>query len=221
MRNERIEKTEKFLKELFADSDYFKEHPDAMNYRLEHSYRVAHIGKEIAEAEGMGAERMIVACLLHDVAYCLDFSKIEGGYKEHGRKGAVIARPFLYELGYSEKEVEEVCYGIAIHVDDEADHEGERTLFALTIGDADNIDRFDVFRIYEALENARFWYMPLDERNDFVNQRLEGLERCKKVNCATDTAEKLWQNKLDFQIEFYTRLKKQVSCSTWWSVHDK
>ena len=221
MRNERIEKTEKFLKGLFNESDYFKEHPDAMNYRLEHSYRVAHIGKEIAEAEGMDVERMIVACLLHDVAYCLDFSKIKGGYKEHGRRGAAIARPFLSELGYSEKEVEEVCYGIAIHVDDEADFEGERTAFALTIGDADNIDRFDVFRIYEALDNARFWNMTLEERNDYVGSRLEGLERCKKVNCATDTAEKMWQEKLSFQTEFFSRLKKQVANSTWWSVHSK
>ena len=221
MRNERIEKTEQFLKGLFNDSEYFKKDPYAMNYRLEHSYRVAHIGKEIAEAEGMDAERMIVACLLHDVAYYLDFSKIEGGYREHGRKGAAIARPFLYELGYSEKEVEEVCYGIAIHVDDESDFEGDRTVFALTVGDADNIDRFDVFRIYEALENEHYWKMSIDERNDFLNRKLENLERYKKMNCATKTAEKMWQEKLAFQTEFFTRLKHQNANSTWWSVHDK
>ena len=221
MRNERIEKTEKFLKEKFSGSEYFKDHPDSMAYRIEHSYRVAHVGKEIAEAEGMDAERMIVACLLHDIGYCVDFGKLEEGYKDHGREGARIARPFLYELGYGENEVEEVCYGIAIHVDDEADFEGERTAFALTIGDADNIDRFGAYRIYEALEYSAFSSMTLEERTDWLNKRLEGLKKLKEVGCCTETAEDMWQEKLDFQLEFYGRLKKQMSDSNWWTVHDR
>ncbi len=221
MKNVRIEKTESFLKEKLSSLEYFKQHKDALEYRLDHSYRVAHIGKAIAEAEGMDPERMVVACLLHDVGYCADFSKIEGGYREHGRVGAAVARPFLRELGYSENETEEICYGIAIHVDDEADFEGKRTAFALTIGDADNIDRFDVFRIYEALENAGYFGLSLEEKNDYVDRRLAGLEKLKKMNCATETAERMWQDKLGFQTEFFTRLKKQVANSTWWSIHDK
>ena len=48
--------------------------------------------------------------------------------------------------------------GIAIHVDDEADFEGERTALALTIGDCDNIDRFDTYRymiicVHKSLKN--------------------------------------------------------------------
>ena len=221
MSNDRIEKSEKFLKDKLAGSEYFKHHPDALAYRLEHSYRVAHIGKAIAEAEGMDAERMIVACLLHDVGYCEDFSKIEGGCRSHGRVGAEVARPFLYELGYSREEVEEVCYGIAIHVDDVAGFEGKRTVFALSIGDADNIDRFGTYRIYEALENAGFSKLSLDEKNDFVNRRLEDLHKLKGVNCATDSAERLWQKRLDYQIDFFTRLKKQLADSLWWSIHNK
>ena len=220
MSNDRIEKTERFLKEMFSTSGFFKVNPEAMEYRIEHSYRVAHIGKEIAEAEGMDPERMAIACLLHDVGYYLDF-KEKDDYTEHGRIGASVARPFPKTLGYSDAEVEEVCYGIAIHVDDKADFEGERTIFALTIGDADNIDRFDAFRIYDTLEKAHYWDMHLEEKNDFVDCRLQSLERCKKVNCATDTAERMWQDKLDFQIEFFTRLKHQLANSTWWSIHNK
>ena len=38
------------------------------NYRWEHTLRVAHYGRLIAEAEGLDLERSIVACLLHDIA---------------------------------------------------------------------------------------------------------------------------------------------------------
>ena len=37
-------------------------------YRLAHSYRVANIGKEIAEKEGLNVEDLIIACLLHGVS---------------------------------------------------------------------------------------------------------------------------------------------------------
>lgn len=37
-------------------------------YRLAHSYRVANIGKEIAEKEGLNVEDLMIACLLHDVS---------------------------------------------------------------------------------------------------------------------------------------------------------
>ena len=220
MKNERIEKTEQFLKDKFSGSVYFKDHPEDMAYRLEHSFRVSHIGKEIAKAEGMDAERMVVACLLHDIGYCIDFGENESGYRDHGRVGASIARPFLTELGYSKEEVEEICYGIAIHVDDEADFEGERTVFALSIGDADNIDRFDAYRIYEGLEHVHFSDMSLEEKNDYVDKRIEGLKKLKKMAFSTDTAEKMWISVLNFQSAFFGRLKKQISNSTWWSVHE-
>ena len=42
-------------------------------YRLAHSYRVANIGKEIAEKEGLNVEDLMIACLLHDVSYCTPF----------------------------------------------------------------------------------------------------------------------------------------------------
>ena len=46
-----IKKTEMFLKERFEDSAYYKTHQEEKNYRLEHTYRVANIGKEIARKE--------------------------------------------------------------------------------------------------------------------------------------------------------------------------
>ena len=220
MGNQRIEKTEEFLKEMLSKSAHFKRHPEAMEYRIEHSCRTANIGKEIALAEGLDSERMVIACLLHDLGYYYDYESREA-YIGHGRKGAAAARPFLKELGYNDSDTEEICYAIAIHVDGVSDFEYERTVFALTVGDADNIDRFDAFRIYDVLDKAHFWNMMLEQKTDFVNARLEVLEKMKKTNCATKTAEKMWQDRLDFQIEYFTRLKRQLANSQWWSIHNK
>ena len=50
-----------------------------------------------------------------------------------------------------------MCYGIAIHIDDEADFEYERTPLAMSVGDADNIDRYDAYlRLYESLHVADY-----------------------------------------------------------------
>ena len=52
MDREMIAKTEEFLKSKFDSGLYFAAHPDAKAYRLEHTYRVANIGRHIALEEG-------------------------------------------------------------------------------------------------------------------------------------------------------------------------
>ena len=170
MNRELTEKAEAFLKRKFAESEYFAENPAAMAYRLEHTYRVANIGKLIAAREGFDETEMVLACLLHDISYCERFG--ENGWREHGRRAAKIARPFLRELGLAEDRVNDICYGIAIHVDDEADFPGERTAFALTVSDADNIDRFDVYRIHETLCGDGFLEKSLAEKLELAEGRL-------------------------------------------------
>ncbi len=141
MDREKCEKTAEFLKtELMKSADFEGESVRVAEYRIEHSYRVANIGAKIALAEGLDVEKTYLACLLHDVGYAVEM-KSEADYRNHGRIGARLARPFLRSLGYSEEAVNEMCYAIAIHVDDQADFEGERTPLALTVQDADNIDR--------------------------------------------------------------------------------
>ena len=158
-----IKKTEAFLKETFAASTYLQNNPTERDYRLEHSYRVANIAKAIAEAEGFNVTYAVIAGLLHDVAYCEEMVSREDRMN-HGRRSATIARPFLESLGLSADAVNEICYGIAIHVDDEADFQWERTPFCETVGDADNIDRFDAYRIYETLEYLKFSKMNLADK---------------------------------------------------------
>ena len=52
MNGELVARTERFLKDRFAASAWMKAHPEEKDYRLEHSYRVANIGRKIARGEG-------------------------------------------------------------------------------------------------------------------------------------------------------------------------
>jgi len=211
LNRELIEKAEALLKQQFDESDYLNEHPDSKAYRIEHTYRVANIGREIARNEAFDETEMVIACLLHDISYCEVFG--ENGWLEHGRRAACIARPFLAELGLTEERINEICYGIAIHVDDKADFAGERTPFALSIGDADNIDRFDVYRIHETLDNDGFLGMAFEQKLQYCQKRLTRLRELIGMQMGTKTAEKMWRSRLSFYISFYEKLERQLEYS--------
>jgi len=213
MRTEILQKTDFFIRtELIKLANYQDNIPRMAQYRIEHSYRVAYIAAEIARKEGFDEEMAFIAGLLHDIGYSVDYSSKEE-LMNHGRYGAEIARPFLKELGYSDEQANEMCFGIAIHVDDKADFEGERTPLALTVGDADNIDRFDASRLYEALQNADYMNLPLEEQREFVTTRLTKLKKIREIPFSTATATAMWQEKIDFQISFIEKLKNQVEHS--------
>ena len=199
-----ITKTEAFLKDTFAASTYLQAHPTDRDYRLEHSYRVANIAKTIAEAEGFHVPHAVIAGLLHDISYCEEMVTREDRLN-HGRRSAAIARPFLESLGLADD---------AIHVDDESDFEWERTPFCETVGDADNIDRFDVYRIYESLQWMQFSEMPLEQKKSQVDSIIEKLTKYKDMKLGTTTAKELWIQRLDYQLDFYARLKAQLENST-------
>ena len=201
-----------FLKKRFDESEYFADKKSEKDYRFEHSVRVANIGKIIAEKEGMDSDAMVIACLLHDISYINEFKTREDS-RNHGRYSAKIARPFLEEIGIEPEVIEDICYGIAIHVDDEADFPGERTAFALSVGDADNIDRFDAYRIFENLKWVKYDEMSLPEKNEHVNKVIERLESYKNLDFATETGKKMWIEKLDYQIGFYKKLLAQIKNS--------
>lgn len=209
---ERVQRTMAFLREQFESVRYFQENPADKAYRLEHSIRVANIAARIARAEGLDEEMMVIAGLLHDVAYGRDFPP-DYNWKDHGRDGAHIARPFLESLDLPEQTVNDICYAIAIHVDDKADFEGRRCPFTETVGDADNIDRFDTYRIYEAVKYKGFAELELDSRLDWLRERLPQLRKLAGMEFGTPTATALWRDKVNFQIEFFERLLAQMELS--------
>lgn len=204
-----VEKTLVFLKELFTKSEYLEEHDSDREYRFRHTLRVANIGMEVAKKENFDVEALTIGCLLHDISYIKEFKSHEE-WEVHGRESAKIARPFLETLDLSKSKINEICYGIAIHVDDKADFEGERTPFALSIGDADNIDRFDVYRIYENLQTINFSSMKHTEQLEYVNKRLVNLNRLLEMPFGTETATDLWKARVAYQIDFFSKLKQQL-----------
>lgn len=208
------ELTAKFLKdELSKMIELFPEEKRAIEYRYEHSLRVASIALDIAKKEGLDEDRCYIGALLHDLGYSVPYDNPKE-YVNHGRIGAKLARPFLESLGYSEEELNEICYGIAIHVDDKADFEGKRTALAVTIGDADNIDRYDAFRIYDRLTWVDYKNLSLEKQREHVDTVLSSLNKYLDYECATRTATLMWKEKISFQLEFYNRLKKQIESST-------
>ncbi len=214
MRQEITDKVEDFVKKELMKIAGYRDNTERMaEYRIEHSFRVAHIAVDIALAEGFDDEKAYVAGLLHDIGYSVDYKSKEE-YREHGRIGARIARQFLKELGcYKDDEIEEMCYAIAIHVDDKADFPGEKTPFTLSIGEADNIDRFDAYRLYEGLHFADYMNLKLDEQRELVDKRLAGLARLLEEPFASKTSALMWREKINYQIEFYKRLKNQIEKS--------
>lgn len=212
--SERIEKTYAFLKEMLEGTAWFKANPVDGNYRFDHSVRVANICREIARNEGMDEEAAVIAGLLHDVGYGQDFPA-DYDWNDHGRDGAKIARPFLKTLGLPEETINDICYAIAIHVDDKADFEGRRVPFTETVGDADNIDRFDAWRIYESVRyQAKLEEKSTREKTEWIRGRLAALEKLGAMTFATPTATAMWKDKVEFQTQFFDRLLAQMERSS-------
>lgn len=208
-----IQKTEAFLREQFAGCAYFKEHPADGEYRLQHSYRVAHAAREIARREGLDEEGLVIGGLLHDVGYSLPFGTGEERWQEHGRMSAHLARPFLEQLDLGSERVQEICYGIAIHVDGKADFQGEKTAFALSIGDADDVDRFDAYRIYDAMEYADFRNLKIEDKRKWLQEKLDWIGWRLGEKSGTETARQMIAERLLYQRQYYERVLEQMEHS--------
>ena len=86
--------------------------------------------------------------------------------------------------------------------------------FCETIGDADNIDRFDAYRIYETLQYMEFSKMSLARKKEVVTATLEKMQRLKQLKLATPTANRLWQQRLSDYAAFYEKLQSQLDNSS-------
>ena len=206
----RIEQTKRYLYQRLKESTFFAKHPAKLEYRYQHSLRTAYIASQVAQADGLDEEALVLGCLLHDISYCQEFTDHQQ-WLDHGRASARIARPWLLQLGLEPERVEEICYGIAIHVDDEADFEGPRTPLAEDILMIDNVDRFDCYRIYEVLENARFSQMSHEEQIRWLEGQFPKLEMAFEFAYGSPTAIRLWREKAQYHLDFYKKLYAQLT----------
>lgn len=204
-----------FLRERFLSSDAMD--AAARSYRFRHTLRVAELGRRIARAEGLSEDALVVGCLLHDLAYS-EVMPDEAAWRGHGRRSAALARPFVETLALPDADREALLFGIAIHVDDVSGFPGERSPLACSIGDCDNLDRFDVYRVYEQLERVGFSTLDADAQRAFVAKTQAHLRHCENAPVSTATARALWQDRLAFQNEFYRRLSAQLALETPFSV---
>jgi putative nucleotidyltransferase with HDIG domain len=180
------------LREVAAQQQIKDQDPD---YRWQHTLRVSHYGKLIAEAEGADVELTIAACLLHDIAHA-----DPGDWKDHGRLGAALIRPHLQELGYSPAEVDNICYSVASHVDVEQ----PQTLEAKIVTDADNVDRFGAYRTIQWCVGDLDDYSALIAR---LKDRVETLRRYRQQDLLqTATGQDLFNHQVDRQIAFFEAL---------------
>ena len=199
---QRISKIAEFVKKhLFAKAAEFPSEYHNPVYRWEHTLRVAQWGKQLAEAEGANVEIVVAGSLLHDIAHF----ESDDDYKDHGRRGARIIRPFLEDLSYTSEQVDNLCFAVAYHVDDDAGFDHPKTIEAQCVTDADNLDRFGVYRILQ-------WCVP--EMDDFprliekLGQRVEQLRgyRARDKVLETTNGNRLFRDQLDRQIAFFQGL---------------
>lgn len=215
-----FEQAHEFVREHLMDNSAVPE--NIRRYRYHHCLRVAALGRIVAEAEHLNADRLELACLLHDVGKFDSARPVD-----HGRTGARLVRPFLTSLGVDNVIIEEICQGIAMHTDglwntpaDSPDYTGtpewdsEPSLLARCVGDCDNVDRYGTYRIYDTMAWWRFHELTVPEQLEHIENYLAKIEGERSYTCATPTCQRLWQDALDEHHDFFTRLHKQISTVT-------
>lgn len=202
--NNIIRLTKEFLKETLDQSTRIDE--IEKKYRYEHSLRVSHIGKLLSETEGADGFIVEMSCLLHDVG------KFEtDDNKEHGRVSARVARNYLETLDLSKRQIDDICYAIAVHVDGEAGYPYEDTIESKIVSDADNIDRFGAYRIYQTLD----WFNVKVTSIEDIYQKTENwvvrLEKLfEEYNLETLEGTKMFKDNIKFQLDYYNRYLQEL-----------
>ena len=175
-------------------------------YRYEHSMRVASIAHHIAVQEGQDVTITTIAAILHDVG------KFETDINaDHGRVSADVAMAFLEKSGLTKKQIQDIHYSIATHVDGSAGYDYENIPEADTVSDADNIDRFGMYRIYQMMQYDSADTVPaLVLANMYQEKNIKRKDFKEKYKLSTDTANKLFQQNLQLQTEFFDNLVNEL-----------
>ena len=195
----------RFLTELKQEDGY---------YRYTHTLRVAEIGREIAKAECLDEEMLVLGCLLHDIGYVA--CKKQTDYADHGLLSAEIAAAYLRNMGVAEDRAECICYGIRIHTQPEEELVRPASVLELSVSDADNIDRFDAWRFSRSLYWDGLDKMTVPQMKQLGRTRAARMEELRRLSFASDTGRRLWNEKLDLWTDFYSRLEGQMDATLRW-----
>ncbi len=186
---------ESYQKRSKKDKGNLNRYLSGLDYRWQHTLRVAQFGKVIAENETADVELVLAACLLHDIAW---FDTGAENTREHGRLGAEKAQPFLETMGYNTTKIKNICYSIASHVDED----NPNTLEARIVSDADNVDRYGPYRILQWCFSDIDDYEKLATK---LSERIHRLEQYRDKNpLFTSTGQQLFAEQLNLQLRFFS-----------------
>ena len=205
-----IKTTQEYIKQRFLSE--LKQEDGC--YRYTHSLRVAGICRQIARAEGLDEEMLVLGGLLHDIGYVA--CKTKADFTDHGLKSAEIAADFLREQGYDARKAESICYGIRVHTQEDDARIRPATVLEDSIADADNIDRFDAWRFSRSLYWDGLEKMTVKQMRQLSITRCQRMTELRTLRFGTDSARKLWNDKLDLWADFYSRLGDQMELTLSW-----
>ncbi len=98
-------------------------------------------------------------------------------------------------------------------MDGRADFPGEATAFALSIGDADDVDRFDAYRIYDTLRFADFHNLKIEKKRIWLLEQLDWIRRRLEEKSGTETARQMIAERLLYQRQYYEKVLEQLERS--------
>lgn len=111
-----FEKVEREVMEMIISSTIpDQKREDSIVFELMHASGCMQIGRILAQKRNLDVEICEVAAMLHDI-----FVVVSGSYKNHGPKGAPIARQILEEVGgFSKDQIKTITEAIAHHSEKE------------------------------------------------------------------------------------------------------
>ena len=136
----------------------------SIQWELKHSSGVIQMARLLAQKRNVNEELAEIAAGLHDV-----YVIVNGGYEEHAKRGAPIARALLENSGqFSNTDIEKICNAISNHSDKQVYSQDP---LIESIKDADCFDCFfygDTVYDYKPPEQLKHYYKRIiNIRNEF------------------------------------------------------
>lgn len=171
-----------------------KELPRSLTYHsLGHIKDVYKAARKLAKLEGVSGEELtllLTAVLFHDSGFLIQ-------QKEHERVGCDIAKKYLPEYGYSDKQIEVICGMIMATRIPQTPHNKLEQI--ICDADLDYLGRDDFFTIGNTLYDELCMYGLIQTENDWNKLQVRFLEG---HNYFTESAIRLRKEKKDSHLAY-------------------
>lgn len=178
-----------YTKKQFEEATHLPAHNWA------HSYRDTLNGIVVGEAEGADMSIVLPAITMHDIGFLYGATG-----KTHGAVGADNLRQYLQEGGieYGEQETERIASCIRTHKGSMHDEKPE-SLEAKVVADADMLEKFGPFGVYQNIRTFTEFNWPLE-------QSLERQTEIHRLTLETPSGQRLAEAGRQFVANFYKEL---------------